>query len=410
MRSSSTLIRIIVVITFLGLLVVLTIANHRFAIQAPGGNDFLARWTGAHYWLVEGVNPYDEKVSLAAQTLIYGREAIPELGEDVAHFVYPLPAMIFFAPFGLLPYTLARALWMTILELCLPVLAYLGIQISNWKPDRATAAFLLLFSVFWYHGIRSIVVGQFAVIEAVLIIGALAAIRVRNDILAGILLGLSIAKPQMAILIIPFILFWGISSRRWKLVWATMGTFAALLAGSLLIMPDWPLRWLQQLAAYPDYTALGSPVSIATSPLGTGGRILEWVLNGGLLVYLLVEWMAARRRSGAWVQWTAAMTLVVTNLVALRTATTNYVVLLPALVVIFASLDSRWRKGGLIAVWGIMLSLLIGLWGLFLTSVEGNIESAWMYFPLPLITFIGLLWTRWWVVRGVQLPIGERFA
>ncbi len=296
MKSSSNLVRILLVILLFGLLVVLTIANYRFAVQAPGGNDFLARWTGAHYWLVEGVNPYDEQVSLAAQTMIYGRPALPEQGEDVAHFVYPLPAMIFFAPFGLMPYTLARALWMTVLELCLPVLAYLGIQISQWKPGRTTAAFLLLFSVFWYHGIRSIVVGQFAVIEAVLIVGALAAIRVRNDVLAGILLGLSIAKPQMAFLIIPFILFWALSSRRWMLIWALVGSFAALIAGSLLMMPDWPLRWLQQLAAYPDYTALGSPVSIATGALGAAGRILEWVVSGGLLLYLLVEWAAARRQ------------------------------------------------------------------------------------------------------------------
>ncbi len=410
MRYPPNVVRIFLVIALLGLLVGLTIANYRFAEQAPGGNDFLARWTGARYWLVEGVNPYDDQVSLAAQNMIYGRPANPELGEDVAHFVYPLPAMVFFAPFGLLPFTTARAIWMTILEICLPVLAYMGLRLASWKPGTSTAAFILLFAVFWYHGIRSIVVGQFAVIEAVLIIGSLLAIKMRNDALAGILLALSIAKPQMSFLIIPFVLFWGAGSRRWGLVGATLASIAALMVGSLLIMPDWPMRWLQQLAAYPDYTALGSPVSILANSLPAGGRILEWVLSGVLLFDLLFEWVAAHRSTGPWFQWTAALTLVVTNLIAFRTATTNYIVLLPALLLIFASLESRWKRGGLLAVWGMMILLLIGLWGLFLTTVAGNIESVWMYFPLPIISFLGLLWTRWWVVRGIQLPVSDRFA
>jgi hypothetical protein len=62
---------------------VLVWSNYRFSIQSPGGNDFLARWTGAHFWLTEGINPYDEQVSLEAQTMIYGRPADPTRGEDV---------------------------------------------------------------------------------------------------------------------------------------------------------------------------------------------------------------------------------------------------------------------------------------------------------------------------------------
>ena len=140
MRTSSTVLRIATVVLLLGLLVGLTYANLRFAQQAPGGNDFLARWTGAHYWLVEGVNPYDEQVSLAAQRMIYGRPANAAAGEDVAHFVYPLPAMLFFAPFGLLPYTTARAMWMTLLEIGLPILAVIGIRLGRWKPGPGMTA------------------------------------------------------------------------------------------------------------------------------------------------------------------------------------------------------------------------------------------------------------------------------
>ncbi len=55
-------LRIVLLIGLFVFLIGLFVANYNFVRQSPGGNDFLARWTGAHYWLVEGVNPYDEEV------------------------------------------------------------------------------------------------------------------------------------------------------------------------------------------------------------------------------------------------------------------------------------------------------------------------------------------------------------
>ncbi|HHH81473.1 MAG TPA: hypothetical protein ENL35_00620, partial [Chloroflexi bacterium] len=97
-------LQILMALMAIGILMVMGWANYRFAQLVPGGNDFLARWTGARAWVVEGRSPYDPGVSLNAQRMIYGRPAKLEAGEDLAHFVYPLPAMVFFAPFGLLPY------------------------------------------------------------------------------------------------------------------------------------------------------------------------------------------------------------------------------------------------------------------------------------------------------------------
>ncbi len=88
-------IRMATVLAVIVVLVALTIANFRFAEKLPGGNDFLARWMGARYWVQEGISPYDPQVSLATQQLIYGRAADLEAGEDISHFVYPFPAMLF---------------------------------------------------------------------------------------------------------------------------------------------------------------------------------------------------------------------------------------------------------------------------------------------------------------------------
>src|SRR4030042_1075211 len=319
-----------------GVLTGLSIVNYRFAGQAPGGNDFLARWVGARYWIVEGVSPYDPEVSLAAQRLIYGRPADASQREDIAHFVYPLPAMLFFAPFALLPYTVARAAWMTLLEVGLAALALVGIRTAAWPIGQRLLIPLTLFSVLWYHGARSLIVGQFAVIEAVLLCGALLAIGRGRDRLAGVLLALAIAKPQMAVLLIPFVVLWGSSARRWRLVAWTLGGVVLLMSVSLVLLPGWPAAWLRQMVDYPSYTELGSPVSILSGFLGPAGPSGAYGMNSLLAIFLLWEWRQAWNRSGRWFRGTAALTIVITNLIVLRTATTNYVLLLPSAGLVFA--------------------------------------------------------------------------
>jgi hypothetical protein len=383
-------------------------ANYRFVLQSPGGNDFLARWMGAKSWIVDGINPYDPRVGLRSQGMIYGRPAKPEEGEDLALFVYPLPAMIFFAPFGLLPYAIARTIWMTMLEIALPIITLIGIRISGWKPSNALTAILLLFSVIWYHGIRAIVLGQFAVIEALLIAAALLAIQRNRNALAGLLLALSISKPPMSFLIIPFILFWAFSNRRWSLISWTVGFLVLIVGLSLLIMPDWPLRWIREVITYPAYSPAKPPITVIAEffPHGSSSWI-NMALTGIFLVYAIWEWILAWGKEDRWFQWTAAMTLLISSITVFRTATTSYLVMVPGMMLIFGAWAERWKKGGMIAVIISLFILLVGLWLLFIATIEGNQEHAIMYFPLPLFVLFGLWWTRWWYVRPRRYAIIE---
>jgi hypothetical protein len=246
-------------------------------------------------------------------------------------------------------------------------------------------------------------VGQFAVIEALLMAGALLAIKRGRDPLAGILLGLSIAKPQMTVLLIPFVFLWAGWARRWLIVVWGIGTIAGLLAVSVLLLPDWPVMWLQQLIEHPTYTVIGPPVEIIADAFPSLSGVIALAMGGALTLYLFWEWTKAAGKADRWFQWTAALTIVVTNLVAFRTATTNYVVLLPALCLIFSVLADRWGTKGDVVVLLVMAAFLFGLWALFLATVEGNLEHPIMYLPLPILTLLGLWWARWWAVRAVRL-------
>ncbi len=407
-RYRSMFLTVALVLVVLMGLAGLTWANYRFAVQNPGGNDFLARWMGARKWLMEGLSPYDEAVSLATQEMIYGHPADVSKGEDKNHFVYPMTSMVFFGPFGLLEYLPARAIWMTLLELSLAALAILSLRLIRWRISPLRVAVLILFSVLWYHGARTIIIGQFAGIEALLLVGALLLIYRDQDGFAGLLLALSTTKPQMAYLIIPFVLIWAYSQRRFNIYWGFFGSLLVLFLVSLFFVPNWPLQMIWQLMEYPDYTErIGSLISILASSIPGISRQLNLILVVFFWVYLIVEWVLAWGKDRNWFTWTALMTLVLTNFLVLRTATTNYVMMLPALFMIFKVLEYRWPSAGTWIVWGLIALFLVGLWFLFVDTVQGNLEQPAMYLPLPLFCLFGLWWVRWWSIRPPLMPIED---
>jgi hypothetical protein len=379
----------------LAVLIGLTVVNIGFVEQNPGGNDFLARWMGARMWLIDGLSPYDPEVSLSSQVWIYGRPADLAAGEDIAHFVYPLHSMIFFGPFAFLEFPLARAIWTTLIQLSLIALPILSFRIARFKPTPLALGGLVLFSVLWYHGMRTMNVGQFAGINAALIGLALVLIMEGKDRGAGIILALTTVKPQMVFLVVPFITMWAWFAGRRQLFWTTVATTAGLVVAFMLIIPDWPLQMIAQIQDYPSYTSIGSPLSIVAEFSPIGSEFISTLLHSAAFVYLLVVWVKAFRDSSEkHFIWAVLMTMVITNWAAFRTATTNFVMMFPVLTVAFASWQKRWPRTASALTTASLLVMFIGIWALFLVTIEGNQESAWVYLPFPTIVFVMLLALR----------------
>ncbi|MCC6189819.1 MAG: DUF2029 domain-containing protein [Anaerolineales bacterium] len=375
------------------LVVVLFIAADTAAMYAiftsrfPGLNDFYARWQPTRAWLMAGQNPYSAEATLGNQLGLMGRPARP--GEDRLQFAYPFFSMLFF----LLPalsasYAWASALWLALLQVALLALLGLSLAWSRWRPAPWLFGATMVFGIFWYHGARALILGQVAVLVAGLVAGALVCVRNRKEAWAGALLALTAAKPQMSFLIIPALWLWAAGAGRWRLLAWSAGTLAALVGGSFLLLPTWLPDWLAQIPIYAAFTVSAPPTAVIAEALFPAqARLWQAVVSGALLVYLAWAWRQAWGDSGARFERAALLTLVTTCLLAPRTATTDYLMMTPAL---FTLLGRAAHRHGAWLAAAVEIGLLAGLWALFFLTVQGDQEQAMMYLPLPILLWVFL--------------------
>jgi len=389
-------------------LVGISYANFRYVENNPTGTHFLPRWLGAKTWIESGKSPYQEQIGLDAQERIYGRPARISAGEDRYLFLYPLTSMLFLAPFALLDFNWALALWMTLLELSLVGVAVVSIRLTRWDIGPIKIFGLVVFCLFWFHSVQTIINGQMAALNALWVVLGLFFIMRKQDVLAGVFFALSTTRPTMVFLIIPFVLWWSFSVHRMELFWSVVLSSGVFLLASLALMPAWPLEWVRQLVEFPQYTAsLGSPITIITRSMPGIQNPLNFFFFTLVGVYLLVEWVLVWGKDDRWFLWTAMLTILVSNLAGYRTGTTNYVLFIPVMIIIFQALEQRWRPSGGILVFFLLALLFAGLWLLNFSLSDSIREAAGMALPVPFLCLLGLWWIRWWYVRPPRVLLDE---
>jgi len=256
----------------------------------------------------------------------------------------------------------------------------------------------LAWVVFFYHDFRALVLGQYAVFVMLALVAALWAIRRGRDGWAGLFLALSTVKPQMVYLAIPWILVWAAGQKRWRLWASSAGSLAALVLSSMLWVPTWPADALRQTLAYPSFAPIPAlPWLVFDRMLGWGGGVAMAVAillgAGGLIL----SWRTWR---GGWdrMVWTLGVWLLLTNCFTPRIASTNYLMLLPWMLWGFQWMQRELGRRGVGLVIGTQLVSFVGLWVLFVATLDGNLETGPVFFPVPIAMVLLLAWL-WGRVR-----------
>jgi hypothetical protein len=366
----------------------------------PGHNDFLTVWEAGRSFWREGLDPYSEAVTANIQSSIYGRGA--EGGEFPNAFAYPFYALWVMLPLVFTDFAWASAIYMALSEAFFILALILLLDLFRWKPPAWLFALLALWSLLEYFAARGLVLGQMSNVVYLLQVVAFWALARKRDWLVGAALALSTIKPQMGFLLIPFLLLWSLRRRRTSVVVAFAGLWTILLLSSFLLQPNWIQGWIGQLRAYPQYTVIGSPTHIVMQDWLGLGAVGEWAANlclWGLLLWAWICVLLAGRTER--LDWTIMLTLTITHLSALRTATPHFVVLTVPLVFYLREIGVKMRSFWIAAI---LLVTLAVFWAQFLLTVEGSFEHASMYVVVPAAMLI-LLWItrrRWWESPSVM--------
>jgi hypothetical protein len=386
-------------------LVALTYANHYYAVRNPGGNDFLVHWVGTRALLVDGISPYSDEVAGRIQTMVYGRLA--QAGEHQLRVAYPLYSISLFLPFALIPdFVIARSIWMTVLELALVGLTILSMRLADWRPGMGMTIVFILFSLLWYHGMRPLINGNAVILITFFAVAGLTAIRGKAEELGGVLFAFMTIKPQLALVFLIYITYWGISNQRWRMLGWFVGTVFVLSAVSTMLIPDWLLQNLREVVLYPKYNPPGTPAAIFAEWMPATGQRIGLGLTIILGILLLVEWFLSRRYEFRGFLWVCCLTLTVSQWIGIQTDPGNFIILLPVLALIFALIDERYRQLGKYFIGFLMLVLMVGLWWLFVGTISYDyqpIQSSVMFFPLVGLCMLMLFWVRWWAIHPTEL-------
>lgn len=399
-RIIKEVLQILLLLIIVGLFI---FGNLQYTAKNPGGNDFLVHWVGTQTFVKEGISPYSDNVALRIQNLVYGRSA--QAGEHELRVAYPFYSIFLFLPFSLIEdFTVARAIWMTVLEFLIIISTIMMIRMVNWKPSFLISFLIIVFSLFWYHGLRSIINGNAVVFILFLIILSIYAILNRQDELAGICLALITIKPQVVFAFILFLIFWSLTNRRYKVIFWFIGSLIALIMLSIFILPSWPMEFIREVFRYPGYNPPGTPATALAEIMPGIGRQLGIILSvlSGLII--LIEWLIGRFSHAIKFIWISSLTLVLGQWLNIQTDPGNFLIMFPAIILIFRMIEDRWKNSG---QWVLLLFLGILFfvpWIIFIRTIDFGyqpLQNPIMFFPIPLILTIGLFWVRWWVKNPI---------
>lgn len=400
----------------------LVAANWFLARQFGAGADFLPAWNGARAFLFQSADPYGEIVSQQTQRLVYeraAREAEFPYALDIPFpllLVYVLPLFLyqlFLGFLSLFPIQISmpipdaswtlwmRALWMTLSEFGLGLLAYFSLRLADWEPRRWFSILLLAFALTWFYAGAALLDGSFSILLALILIGALFAMRDFNDELAGFLLAISALKWEATLLPWVLLILAALVARRSRVFISIGMTWFVLGAIGFLLYPDWFWPYARAVASNWRADDFFTPARFLSSwfpDLPNGILLLAISI---LLLILILEWFSALRgKDFRRVAWSFALAFAVAPLLGFSNTFANLAPLVFSFAFILPFAWERWKKYPYLILSLILISFFILPLALQLSPISSPLLADGLTFLLPpLLVIIGLYWIRWYVIR-----------
>lgn len=234
-------------------------------------SDLIAPLTGAQAAL-SGGDPYSETTTEEIERRFYGHVLLPTDDADRQAFAYPIYVVFLLAPLAHLPWAVAKTLFILAGIVGLGGSVWLWLHMASIPVSRRHAFFLTAAVLVSWPALVAFRHQQLTLLVIAAAVAGCYLLRRRMDAAAGAAIAITLIKPQFALLLAAWLVFWTVGKRRWRFPVSLAGVLCALLAGSWLLQPGWVAEWVRGASAYVGYThSQPSLEAIFGRPAGIAG-------------------------------------------------------------------------------------------------------------------------------------------
>jgi hypothetical protein len=205
-------------------------------------SDLVPVWMGVRA-LLHHENPYSDATTRKIQTEYYGRPLTTSDSVNRMGFVYPATIAIVLSILAPLSWNETRDAFLFILPVLTAITVPLWLYVVGLRIIRSHVAILIVLTLASWPVLWGIRLQQPTLIVAALIASGCFLLKRGSGIGAGILLALATIKPQLAGLLIAWLVLWALVHRRWRFLGSLSVSLVLLLIGAEEIAPGWFPRW-----------------------------------------------------------------------------------------------------------------------------------------------------------------------
>ncbi|MFZ1919165.1 MAG: glycosyltransferase 87 family protein [Terriglobales bacterium] len=320
--------------------------------ERPRGNlsDLYPRWLGARELLLRGRDPYSPAVTREIQQGYYGRpldRARPGDPKDQQGFAYPVYVAFCLGPTIHLRFEIVRKGFSWVLLGLTAATVPLWLRLLHWPLPPWAQAALVILTIGSLPVMQGLKLQQITLFVAALLAVAMALLASDRLIAAGVVLAVATIKPQLAGLLLLWLMIWTVSDwrRRYRLAVSFLVAMAILMGASEWYLPHWIQRFWRAVREYQAYTGA---MSVMDRLIGGASTGTFWTHALELLAFAVMMcacWKERRQgaQTGAF-GLTVSLALALTVLLVPTYAPYNQVLLLPALLLLFEERRTIWRR------------------------------------------------------------------
>ncbi len=387
-------------------MVALTFLNMRLDQQTNLEDHFAPRWSTAKNWMDEGWSPYSNETHQSTLKLLETTNSKVE-PRSQSQFLDPAWYVIFYIPISFIPYPLAKAIWMTLLQFSVGLSVFLAIELAGLKLRTPGVILTVALGMLFYPFVRDYLnANMLPVFMAITLLAIKLALN-RQGNYAGFLMLLALWMNPAAIFVTIFLLIILAGRRDPSMLRILLIGFAFLLVTSLILFPGWTADWFANIILVePGLDWLLTPWMGVASVFPGASRQISIILHLAAFIILLVEWYGIAGQNERSVQWKLMLTLTFSYFFNLFSDGSALLFVLPGFFAIFKYLSEKWKVSGKILYWIAFFITGFASWWLTVDPLTAFPKTHSLIILLvPLLVILGLNWFRWWAVSSPKALI-----